>query len=87
MVECSAETAQETANVIRQTSVLEHGTQAAFEIKETKDKENKKGGNIKIRNEIIFEINKKNSWRWNKEWKNILRKKSERQKRGGGIKA
>jgi hypothetical protein len=31
----------------------------------------------------MFEVNKKNLWRWKKEWKNILRKKSEREKKGG----
>jgi hypothetical protein len=36
---------------------------------------------MKIRNEIMFKVNKKNLWRRNTEWKNILRKKSKRQKK------
>jgi hypothetical protein len=30
----------------------------------------------------MFEVNKKNLWRWKKEWENMLRKESERQKTG-----
>jgi hypothetical protein len=36
---------------------------------------------MKIKNEIMFEVNKKNLWRWKKEWKNKLRKESERGKK------